>query len=167
MPESPAVVTVSLTLQSLAATGTLAAWIAARAHATDVIALSGGLGAGKTEFARAFIHARPGGATFGEVPSPTFTLVQVYDLIPPVWHFDLYRLTRAEEAWELGLEEAFSDAISLIEWPERLGSLLPEARLDIELALGASPDARTAALTGRGDWAPRLADLAPEALAGG
>jgi len=74
--------------------------------------------------------------------------VQVYDLAPPVWHFDLYRLTRAEEAWELGLEEAFSDAISLIEWPERLGSLLPEARLDIELTLGATPEARTAALTG-------------------
>src|SRR4051812_10763592 len=104
MPELPAAVTVSLPLRSLAATGALATWVAARAGIRDVIALSGGLGAGKTEFARAFIHARPGGGKFDEVPSPTFTLVQVYDLAPPVWHFDLYRLTRAEEAWELGLE---------------------------------------------------------------
>src|SRR5882757_8531307 len=96
MPESPAAITVSLPLKSLAATGALAAWVAGCARVTDVIALSGGLGAGKTEFARAFIHARPGGEIFGEVPSPTFTLVQVYDLAPPIWHFDLYRLTRAE-----------------------------------------------------------------------
>jgi tRNA threonylcarbamoyladenosine biosynthesis protein TsaE len=161
MPELPAAVTVSLPLKSLAATGALAAWVAARARVRDVIALHGGLGAGKTEFARAFIHARPGGQKFDEVPSPTFTLVQVYDLSPPIWHFDLYRLTRPEEAWELGLEEAFSDAISLIEWPERLGSLLPEARLDIELALGTTAEARTAALTGHGEWAQRLTGVAP------
>src|SRR4030095_10715416 len=81
--------------------------VAALARAGDVIGLAGGLGAGKTTFARAFIRARPGGESAGEVPSPTFTLVQVYELPgAPVWHFDLYRLTRAEEAWELGLEEA-------------------------------------------------------------
>ncbi len=162
MSDSPeSIASASLALDGLAATETLAAWAAARARARDVIALFGGLGAGKTTFARAFIRARPGGEAIAEVPSPTFTLVQIYDLSPPVWHFDLYRLTRPEEAWELGLEEAFAEAISLIEWPERLGPLLPSSRLDIELSQGPSPESRRAAVTGRGDWAARLAGLGP------
>lgn len=149
-----------LTLKDLAATEAVAAALARRARRRDVIALRGGLGAGKTAFARAFIRARPGGADVAEVPSPTFTLVQVYDLPEvPVWHFDLYRLTNAEEAWELGIEEAFAEAISLIEWPERLGALLPEERLDIVLAPGDIPEGRRATLTGRGDWGTRLDDL--------
>ncbi len=73
------------------------------------------------------------------MPSPTFTLVEIYGAAPPlVWHFDLFRLERAEEVWELGIEDAFADGISLIEWPERLGELLPRERLDIELAFGAA-----------------------------
>ncbi len=99
-----------IALPDLAATERLAAALAARAGAGDVVALWGGLGAGKTTFARAFIHARPGGSAVAEVPSPTFTLVQVYELGDvPVWHFDLYRLSNAEDAWELGIEEAFAD----------------------------------------------------------
>src|SRR5712691_8547258 len=109
------------------ATAALAARISALAQPADVIALKGDLGAGKTTFARAFIRAR--GNCEEEVPSPTFTLVQVYEVEPAaIWHFDLYRLRSAEEAWELGIEEAFGDGISLIEWPERLGVLLPERR---------------------------------------
>lgn len=148
-------------LPSLAATEALASALAARALVRDVIALSGGLGAGKTAFARGFIRARPGGQEVAEVPSPTFTLVQVYDLPgAPVWHFDLYRLARPDDAWELGIEEALVEAISLIEWPDRLGTLLPETRLDIELSPGARGEARRARLTGRGTWAERLESLA-------
>src|SRR5205807_6696912 len=102
-----------------AATARLAARISALAEIGDVIALSGDLGAGKTTFARAFIRAR--GET-GEVPSPTFTLVQVYELAAAaIWHFDLYRLRSPDEAWELGIEDALTEGISLIEWPDRLG----------------------------------------------
>jgi tRNA threonylcarbamoyladenosine biosynthesis protein TsaE len=122
-----------LVLPDERATRSLAARIAARARPGDVIALSGPLGAGKTSFARAFIRARFGAAE--EVPSPTFTLVETYSGEgPPIWHFDLYRLDRPEDAWELGIEDAFAGGISLIEWPERLGALLPPGRLQVALA---------------------------------
>jgi len=147
-------------LHDLAATGRLAAAAAALAERGDVLALHGGLGAGKTAFARAFIRARPGGEAVDEVPSPTFTLVQVYELPDvAVWHFDLYRLNHPEEALELGIEDAFAEAISLIEWPERLGALLPERRLDVTLVPGAKPEARRATLAARGPWAVRLPAL--------
>ena len=94
-------------------------------------------------------------------PSPTFTLVQTYDLKPaPVWHFDLYRLARPEDAHELDIEDAFADAISLIEWPERLGSLLPQDRLDLALAYGASENERRVTLSGGASWQERLKRLA-------
>jgi tRNA threonylcarbamoyladenosine biosynthesis protein TsaE len=151
-------------LPDLAATAGLAKALAARAVLRDVVALWGDLGSGKTTFARAFIQARPGGESVTEVPSPTFTLVQVYELPgAPVWHFDLYRLTTAEDAWELGIEEALSTGISLIEWPDRLGSLLPAERLDVELQAGAEPTARKARLRGHGVWAKRLAGLRSDA----
>lgn len=93
----------------------------------DVLALSGPLGAGKTAFARALIEARL--AATGrdeEVPSPSYTLVQTYDLDgSDLWHVDLYRLGDASELAELGLEEAFRDGIAVVEWPDRLGRLLP------------------------------------------
>jgi|SRR6185437_10989411 len=131
------------------ATAALAARIARLARPGDVIALSGPLGAGKTAFARAFIRARGGS---GEVPSPTFTLVQCYELPgAAVWHFDCYRLRHADEAWELGIEDAFRDGISLIEWPDRIAALLPRERLDIDLSPGAASGARRAALSGWGD----------------
>lgn len=143
------------------ATATLAARLAVVARPGDVIALQGELGAGKTLFARAFIRAR---GTDEAVPSPTFTLVQTYELPDgAIWHFDLYRLRAAEEAWELGIEDAFADGIALIEWPERLGALLPARRLLVALDFGAAPGARRATLSGTGDWAARLAALAAEA----
>lgn len=98
-------------------------------RAGDVVALSGELGAGKTTFARGVLR---GLGYSGEVPSPTFTLVQQYKTLPEVWHVDLYRLGSPDEASMLGLWE--TDAALLIEWPERLdGELLKEAlwlRLD-------------------------------------
>jgi tRNA threonylcarbamoyl adenosine modification protein YjeE len=144
-----------LDLPDEAATAALAARISALAATGDIIALKGDLGAGKTSFARAFIRARGG---VEEVPSPTFTLLQIYELGSAViWHFDLYRVKSPEEAWELGIEDAFSEGISLIEWPERLGPLLPRRRLEIEFLYDAQPDARRAVLDAGGDWLPRLA----------
>ena len=150
--------TVSLDLADEAATGRLAAAIAAAARPGDLIALTGDLGAGKTAFARAFIRACAGADI--DVPSPTFTLVQTYDLPGgPIWHVDLYRTERAAEARELGLEEALTDAIVLIEWPERMGDALAVARLDVTLTFGAGENERRARLTGHGRLARRLRDL--------
>src|SRR3546814_10429878 len=111
----------------LAATESLGRALARLLRLGDVIALSGDLGAGKTALARALIRALPGpqGAADEEVPSPTFTLAQIYERRPgPVWHFDLYRLESAAEVEELGFSEALA-GIALVEWPERLGALLP------------------------------------------
>jgi len=141
-----------------AATAALAGRLAGVARRRDVLALWGDLGMGKTSFARAFVAARAGKAT--EVPSPTFTLVQTYDLPGgPVWHFYLYRLADPEDVWELGWEEALAEAIVLVEWPVRLGGLLPADRLDIRLSSGVSPSAREASLEGQGSWAARLEAL--------
>ena len=143
-------------------TAALAARISALAASADVIALKGDLGTGKTTFARAFIRAR--GARDEEVPSPTFTLVQVYELVPTaIWHFDLYRLQSSEEAWELGIEDAFSGGISLIEWPERLGPLLPDRRLELGFAFGDEPGARHIAIDPGKEWEKRLAMIAADA----
>jgi len=144
-----------------AATAAFAARISALAATGDIIALKGDLGAGKTTFARGFIRARGGTE---EVPSPTFTLVQLYELgSVVVWHFDLYRLKFPEEAWELGIEDAFSEGISLIEWPERLGPLLPRHRLEIELLFGDRPEARRAVLDPGEGWQNRLAGITANA----
>ena len=151
---------VTIELPDESATAALAARLAALARPGDVIALNGELGAGKTSFARSFIRAR-GAAE--EVPSPTFTLVQTYQLPDAtVWHFDCYRLRDPEEAWELGIEDAFRDGISLIEWPERLGPLLPKRRLDIALIPGKLPEGRRAKIEAGPEWAERIARLAAE-----
>ena len=153
-----------LELDDEAATLRLGEVLAALARPRDMIALRGPLGAGKTALARGFIAAlarRHGMAPPGEVPSPTFTLVQIYGLGPvAVWHFDLYRIANPDDAIELGLDEALAEGISLIEWPERLGSRLPQDRLDLALAYGATDGARVATLTGHGSWADRIADVA-------
>jgi tRNA threonylcarbamoyladenosine biosynthesis protein TsaE len=97
-------------------TAALGAALAGVARAGDVIALSGPLGAGKTALARGFLFAL---GHRGEVPSPTFAIVQPYaELDPPVLHVDLYRLEDAGELRELGLDES-DDAVLLVEWPER------------------------------------------------
>nr|WP_133613189.1 tRNA (adenosine(37)-N6)-threonylcarbamoyltransferase complex ATPase subunit type 1 TsaE [Dongia mobilis] len=147
-----------ITLADEAATRRAAALLAQLVRTGDVIALHGDLGAGKTTFARGFIAALAPAEE--AVPSPTFTLVQTYPSARgEIWHFDLYRLKRADEAWELGIEEAFAAGISLIEWPERLGSLLPSNRLDVTLAPGVGPESRRLLLAGAGDWRERLAGI--------
>ncbi|WP_421783263.1 tRNA (adenosine(37)-N6)-threonylcarbamoyltransferase complex ATPase subunit type 1 TsaE [Kiloniella litopenaei] len=129
----------------------------------DVLALDGDLGAGKTAFSRALINAFPateGAEQTEEVPSPTFTLVQIYDRAEKqVWHFDLYRLEDPEEAYELGIEEAFSEGISLIEWPDRLGFLMPRGHLKIKLSYGEGETARVLKLVGGAKWRERLSPL--------
>lgn len=112
----------------------------------DVILLTGDVGAGKTHFARSLIQSILPMAE--DVPSPTFTLVQTYDTDRgDVWHADLYRLTSTLEIEELGLTEAFTTAICLVEWPDRLGDLRPEGALEVTLAPGASDDARQLTVT--------------------
>ena len=145
-----------------AATVELAAALSKCLSVGDVVALSGDLGAGKTAFARAFIQAlaQAQDVLIDEVPSPTFTIVQIYDeLNPPVWHVDLYRLEDRAEAFELGLEEAFEDGICLIEWPDRLGENFPLDHLTLEFHLTQTEGERVLVLTGHGGWQAKLAAL--------
>lgn len=109
----------------------LGQWFARHLGAGDVVALEGPIGAGKTHFARALIRERLGYAE--DVPSPTFTLIQTYPADVEVWHADLYRLTHPDEVLELGLDDAFQSAICLIEWPERMGALLPADAIRLRL----------------------------------
>ncbi len=136
-----------------AATDRIARRLAPHLQAGDVIALHGGLGAGKTTFCRSLISALAGQET--EVPSPTYTLVQTYD--GPgysIFHFDLYRLDTPDEVLELGWGETM-DGLSLIEWPGNAGPHLPQWRLD--LTLEQTEEGRTARLEPRGeDWQARL-----------
>lgn len=107
-----------------AETKNLAIKFAMIAKKGDVFALFGTLGAGKSTFSRYFIEEL---TQAKEVPSPTFTLVQTYDAPDfEIYHYDMYRLKRAEEAYELDIEEAFYNAVSLIEWPEKILPLLPK-----------------------------------------
>jgi tRNA threonylcarbamoyladenosine biosynthesis protein TsaE len=115
------------------ATARLGQWFAAHLRAGDCLLLEGQIGAGKSHFARAFIQARLGRAE--DVPSPTFTLVQSYQADVEIWHADLYRLSHPDEVLELGLDEAFDSAICLIEWPDRLGSLLPKGAMRLRFTL--------------------------------
>ncbi|WP_299661207.1 tRNA (adenosine(37)-N6)-threonylcarbamoyltransferase complex ATPase subunit type 1 TsaE [uncultured Ruegeria sp.] len=117
-----------LTLNSPQVTADTAARISSALQPGDTILLEGTIGSGKTHFARALIQSVL--AVPEDVPSPTFTLVQVYETrIGEVWHSDLYRLTSVEEIEELGLTEAFDTSICLVEWPDKLGPLTPESAL--------------------------------------
>ena len=150
--------TITLDLADEAATSRLGASLARLARPGDVILLFGNLGTGKSTLARAFVRALT--SEDEEVPSPTFTLVQAYEAAPAdIWHFDLYRLEKPEDSYELGIEDAFVDGISLIEWPERLGQLTPRRRLDIQLAAGESETSRRATLTSHAQWNDRLGDI--------
>ncbi len=152
----------TLDLPDLAATRALGRDIAAALQRREVIALHGTLGAGKTELARAIIRAASNMPDLA-VPSPTFTLVEVYDTQRgSIWHFDLYRLSAPDEVWELGFEEALADGIALIEWPERLGPLLPADRLDVSLAAGDREPGRRATIEACGRQAtPPFAAVVP------
>lgn len=151
MPE-----TLSLLLPDLAATEALAARAARLARPGDALLLEGPLGAGKSAFCRAFLRAAAGDPAL-EVPSPSFTLVQGYDLPGgAAHHFDLYRLAGPEELEELGWEEA-REGIVLVEWPDRLGWLTPRDALRVTLRPDPDSEARHARLSG---WEARLPALA-------
>jgi tRNA threonylcarbamoyladenosine biosynthesis protein TsaE len=138
------------------ATEALARAIAPRLGPGDTILLQGQLGAGKSHFARALIRARMGpDGDSAEIPSPTYTLVQTYD-VPEgeIWHADLYRLGDPQELIELGLEAAMEDAICLIEWPDRFAPDWPDAALCLRFD-PVAPDGRRVTLI-----APAASDLA-------
>ncbi len=139
-----------------AATQRLGAAIAGLLRPGEAVCLSGPLGAGKSTLARALVRALT--TPEEEVPSPTFTLAQFYEGAGlKVAHFDLYRLTDPEEAYEIGLDEALDEGAAVIEWPERLGGALPPNRLDIEIALDG--DGRRARLTAHGAWEGRKVEF--------
>ena len=156
---------VEVALADEAATTALGAALAASLGVGEAILLQGPLGMGKSTLARGLIRALTGPDE--DVPSPTFTLVQFYETDPPVAHFDLYRLTRSEEAFEIGLDEALDVGCALIEWPERLGGDLERAlgpdRLSI--VLSEDGDGRVATVSGVGAWAGKI-DAGIEGLNG-
>lgn len=138
-----------LPLADLAATAALGARIASGLKAGDAVALTGDLGAGKTALARTILRAL---GVVEEVPSPTFTLVQLYETRHlTVRHYDLYRIETPDELEELGLDEALSEGAALIEWPERAEAWLPPDRLTVALSI-TGDQARLAELHGPAKW---------------
>ncbi|MCA6126325.1 tRNA (adenosine(37)-N6)-threonylcarbamoyltransferase complex ATPase subunit type 1 TsaE [Bradyrhizobium sp. WSM 1704] len=153
--------TFSVALANEAATSDLMADLALLIGAGDVVTLSGDLGAGKTAAARALIRYLADDATL-EVPSPTFTLAQSYELPSfALVHADLYRINDASELEEIGLSPLPDDTVALIEWPERAPEAMPDDRIDIAFshrpALGST--ARAAEITGHGKAAAKVARL--------
>jgi N-acetylmuramate 1-kinase len=145
-----------IALADEAATRDLGRFLAEELRPGDVVALSGGLGSGKTTLARAVIRALAGDEAL-EVPSPTFTLMQSYETPRgTVVHADLYRIGNPEELRELGFEEAADSGILVIEWPERAGAVLKPDRLEIALDLAGTEGARAARLAGSGAFETRL-----------
>lgn len=152
----PAPETLRLSLPGPDDTAAAATRLAPHLRAGDCVLLTGTLGSGKTHFARALIQKRLSESNLWEdVPSPTYTLVQTYDDGKcEIWHADLYRLTDPNEVIELGLDDAFQSAITLIEWPDRLAELAPANALLITLAF----DGEARSLTASWDD-PRLVHL--------
>ena len=148
----------TLPLPDETATQALGRVIAAALQPGEAVCLTGPLGAGKSTLARALVRALT--TPDEEVPSPTFTLVQFYE--GPrlnVAHFDLYRLSSPEEAYEIGLDEALDQGAAVIEWPARLQDALPRDRLDVEIALSDNDKARVARLAAHGAWEGRRLEL--------
>ena len=171
---------IRIELSDLAATKRFGGLLAAQLKAGDVIALSGALGAGKSALARAIIQAI--NPIEDDVPSPTFTLVQQYAFADgtPLWHLDLYRIDDAQDAMALGLDDAFVDAVCLIEWPDRLKKFLPKTNLSIHLYacetggefdgtaddMGSGSFIRFADVTAPPHWADRITGLIAAISAG-
>ena len=153
----------TLTLTDLAATKRLGLFLAKQLMVGDVLALQGALGAGKSELARAIIQQVCPDET--DIPSPTFTLVQAYesDDKGSLLHFDLYRLAEPGDVFDLGIEDAFVEAVCLIEWPERLAGYLPDHALTIEIDYdpGTNGD-REVTLSGDAAWQKRLKGILPD-----
>jgi tRNA threonylcarbamoyl adenosine modification protein YjeE len=145
-----------ITLPDMAATENLARKLAPILRRGDSLALQGELGTGKTTFARALLQAL--GIT-GEVPSPTFTLVQIYESPKtPIHHFDLYRLKSISELDELGWDEALATGVALIEWPERAEGRLTGDVLTLRFTLDTAGN-RHCTLIPQGNWTDRLEGL--------
>ncbi len=152
----------SVVLPDELATRRLAADVASALEPGDFVTLSGDLGAGKTAFARALIHYLADDETI-EVPSPTFTIMQSYDLPRfPLVHIDLYRTSGSAELAELGFDDLPGAAVVLLEWPDRAGSSLPPDRVDVALTLAPKLklEFRHALVTGYGAFAPRVQRMA-------
>lgn len=142
-------------LPDLAATAAFGARIAARLRPGDVVALSGGLGAGKTTLARAIIAAL---GHQGEVPSPSFAIIETYDppaLRLPLVHADFYRLGRPEEAQEIGLDDYREGAALIAEWPEHAGGFAHEPGC-LSLRLETAETGRIAIVQAGADWLGRM-----------
>ena len=128
-------------LTDLSQTKKLAESLAKLLKTGDVIALYGTLGVGKTAFTRFLVQSFCGKKE--EVPSPTFTLLQTYETDDfPIYHFDLYRLKKQDEVLELGIEDAFYDGVSLIEWPEKMGGYLPKKKI-LKIEIECQDEVRT------------------------
>jgi len=127
----------------------------------DVVLLQGVVGAGKTDLARKIIQNRMAEyGVFEDVPSPTFTLVQTYELDGVDYvHADLYRLSHPDEVYELGLEHAFEHAVCLIEWPDRLASVTPQNALNIDISILDGQTRRFRFSWTQPEWSDRLAAL--------
>lgn len=140
-------------LPDLAAMDDFGARIARRLRIGDVVALGGGLGAGKTTLSRAIIAAL---GHAGEVPSPTFTIVETYDALSPrIVHADFYRLDDPAEADEIGLDDYREGAALLAEWPARAGGFSHEAAC-LSVALEIAGNGRRAIVEGGADWLGRM-----------
>ena len=147
------------TLPDLAAMAAYGARIAARLRAGDVVALEGGLGAGKTTLARAILAAL---GHAGEVPSPTFTIIESYDspaLRLPVVHADFYRLEDPAELAEIGLDDYREGAVLLAEWPDHAGGFTQEPgclAITLEVVGESGEGGRMAIARGGADWVGRM-----------
>lgn len=146
-------------LSDLVVTAAFGAAIAAQLCEGDVVALSGGLGAGKTTLARAIIAAL---GHRGEVPSPTFTIIETYEAPPlrlPVVHADFYRLEHPDELAEIGLDEYREGAVLLAEWPDHAGGFDREPgclSITLDLVGETGADGRIAIARGGADWVGRM-----------
>lgn len=151
--------TLHLTSTSPDDTAALARGIAPHLKPGDCILLAGHIGGGKTHFARSLIQSQL--EVIEDVPSPTFTLVQIYPTPRfEIWHCDLYRLSHPDEVFELGLTEAFETSVCLIEWPDRLGDLAPASAMTLEFRAAHQEGLRTITANFEDDRWDFMRDLA-------